>query len=120
MTFQNINLNFDAGPLRIERMAVHPYPDLKRLWVRVQLSPFSQPPNVRLICLDADGQEVAEMLLVEWREPYISLTLHLRQSQPGAEYVLRAEVAREGEQLDSADHRFHLVFAEIDESVGEG
>ena len=56
MSLQNINLNFDTGPVQVERMAVHPYPDLKRLWVRVQLSPFETPPNVRLLCLDADGQ----------------------------------------------------------------
>ncbi|NUQ39109.1 MAG: hypothetical protein HUU23_15230 [Caldilineales bacterium] len=109
---QNINLNFDAGPLRIERMAVHPYPDLKRLWVRVQLTSFAAPPNVRLLCLDADGQEAAEMLLVEWREPYISITMHLRQPQPSAEYVMRVEVARDSALLDTAETPFCLEFTE--------
>jgi len=93
-------------------MAVHPYPDLKRLWVRVQLSNFATPPNVRLLCLDADGQEVAEMLLVEWREPYISITMHLRQPQPGAAYVMRVEVARDGALLDTAETAFPLQFTE--------
>ncbi len=110
MSFQAINLNVDAGPLRIERMAVQPYPDLARLWVRVQLSPFEQPPNVRLLCLDADGQEAAEMLLVEWREPYISLTMHLKKPNPDADYVMRAELARDGQLLDTHDFAFRLVF----------
>lgn len=110
MSLQAINLNVDAGPLRIERMAVNPYPDLARLWVRVQLSPFEQPPNVRLLCLDADGQEAAEMLLVEWREPYISLTMHLKQPHPGADYVMRAELGRDGQLLDTSEFPFTLVF----------
>ncbi len=79
-----ISLKFDAGPLRIERMEVRPYPDLRRIWVRVQLSNFATPPNVRLACLDADGKEVADMLLVEWQESYISMTMHLREPEPGA------------------------------------
>ncbi len=116
MTIQGINLNYDAGPLRIERMAARPYPDLTRVWARVQLSPFEAPPNVRLVCLDAAGKEVAEMLLVEWRDPYISLTMHLRHPVPGASYVLRAEVARDGQLLDSQDTPFQLVF---EESVGD-
>lgn len=112
---QSISLQFDVGPLRIERMAVHPYPDLTRLWVRVQLTPFEKWPHVRLCCLDAEGHEVAEMLLVEWREPYISLTMHLRHPQPGADYVMRAEVARDGELLDVQEYPFKLVFTDITE-----
>ena len=111
MTFQNINLNFDAGPTRIERMEVRPYPDLKRLWVRLQLSPFASPPSIRLLCLDARGEAAAEMLLVEWRDPYVSVTLHLRTPEPGASYLLRAEVARNEELLDARDFPFVLTFS---------
>ncbi|MCO6450944.1 MAG: hypothetical protein J5I90_09185 [Caldilineales bacterium] len=112
MSLQSINLNFDAGPIRIERMAVHPYPDLARLWVRVQLSPFENPPNVRLLCLDADGKTAAEMLLVEWREPYISLTMHLKNPMPDASYIMRVEVVRDEQLIDSKEHPFDLVFSE--------
>jgi len=107
-----ITLKFDAGPLRVERMEVHPYPDLRRLWVRVQLSNFATPPNVRLACLNAEGVEVADMLLVEWQDAYISMTMHLRQPDPGADYTFRAEVARDEELLDSRDYPFVLEFEE--------
>ncbi len=120
MTTQDINLNFEAGPLHIERMAVHPYPDLKRIWVRVQLSAFEHPPNVRLSCLDSAGNEVAEMLLVEWRDPYISLTLHLRQGVPEAQYTLLAEIARDEQLLDGQEYPFQLVFEEPEEAAPTG
>lgn len=113
MSVQGITLNFDTGDLCIERMAVHPYPDLKRLWVRVQLSHFATPPNVRLSCIDADGREAAEMLLVEWKEPYISMTMHLRSPKPDAEYIFRAEVARDDQLLDTKEQPFQLKFEEV-------
>lgn len=115
MSLQSINLNFDAGPVQIERIAVHPYPDLTRLWVRVQLSPFETPPNVRLLCVDADGKQAGEMLLVEWRDAYISLTMHLKKPQPDADYVMRVEVAGNDQLFDSKDHPFSLVYEEISE-----
>ncbi len=105
----------ETEPPHIERMAVHPYPDLKRLWVRVQLSYFQRYPNVRLSCLDESGKEVGEMLLVEWRDPYISLTMHLREPNPGANYVMRAEVARDEQLLDAQEHPFQLVFSDVEE-----
>ncbi len=107
-----LNLKFDAGPLRIERIEARPYPDLRRLWVRVQLSNFATPPNVRIACLDAEGVEVADMLLVEWQDAYISMTMHLRQPNPGDDYTLRAEVARDEALLDSLDYPFTLEFQE--------
>jgi len=112
-----ISLKFDAGPLRIERMEVRPYPDLRRIWVRVQLSNFATPPNVRMACLDAEGREVADMLLVEWQESYISMTMHLREPKPDAEYVFRAEVARVEELWDTQDYPFLLKFEEPDQET---
>ena len=114
-----ITLKFDAGPLRIERIEARPYPDLRRLWVRVQLSNFATPPNVRLVCLDAEGVEVADMLLVEWQDAYISMTMHLRQSSPGADYTLRAEVARGEELLDSRDYPFTLEFEDQKSKISD-
>ncbi|NOZ70565.1 MAG: hypothetical protein GXP38_01410 [Chloroflexi bacterium] len=57
---KGITLRFDTDTIEIERVAVHPYPDLQRLWVRVQLSTFATPPTIRLSCRDAEGNEVAE------------------------------------------------------------
>ncbi|NOZ49937.1 MAG: hypothetical protein GXP37_07805 [Chloroflexi bacterium] len=107
---KGINLRFDTDTIDIERSAVLPYPDLQRIWVRIQLSNFATPPDIRLSCSDATGNEIAEMLLVEWRDPYISLTMHLHQPQPGAEYTLQVEIARNGELLTTHTTSFALVF----------
>ena len=107
-----INLRFDSETIAIERMAVHPYPDLQRVWVRIQLSNFATPPDIRLACLDAAGNEVADMLLIEWQDPYISLTMHLRNPEPQASYTLQAEVARNGELLTTQSMPFVLEFVD--------
>lgn len=111
---KGITLRFDTDTIEIERIAVHPYPDLQRLWVRVQLSTFATPPTIRLSCRDAEGNEVAETLLVEWQDQYISLTMHLRHPQAEATYTLHVEVTRDEQLLASEEYSFPLVFAEIE------
>jgi hypothetical protein len=98
---------------RFERADVLPYPELTRLWVRVQISPFSTYPNLELSLLDPAGKTVATMFIIEAREPYQSLTLHLRQPpQAGEQYCLQIELSRDGEVLDTREVDFALRFKE--------
>ncbi len=113
---RGLSFRFDKPEMEVERVAVYPYPDLTRLWVRVQLTSFATPVMVELSCLDPDGAEVASMLLVDWREPYISLTMHLKKPpQPDAEYRLRVQVERDGQTLASGEHAFPLTFVDPDQ-----
>jgi hypothetical protein len=100
-------------PPTIERAEVLPYPDLSRIWVRVQTSPFSSSPNLGLTLLDPDGTVVSTMFIIEAREPYQSLTLHLRQPPRAEEqYRLEIELSRDEEVLDARLLSFALVFEE--------
>jgi hypothetical protein len=98
-------------PPTIERAEVWPYPDLKRLWVRVQTTPFAAYPNLALTVSDSDDQVVCTLFMVEIREPYQSITLHLRQApRPGALYRLAIELSRDELILDQRVTDFELVF----------
>lgn len=55
-----------------------PYPDLQRVWARVQATPFAGHPELEMVILDPDGQAVAEMAMVDVQFTYISLTMHLK------------------------------------------
>ncbi len=103
-------------PTRIQRARLYPFPDLTRLWLRVDLSPFTQPPTLEVTVYDAAGAAVAAMLMVEWRDPRISLTLHLRQPpQPGARYTAELRLTDANEQLlDRQEIPFELTFVEPD------
>jgi len=103
-------------PTRIQRARLYPFPDLTRLWLRVDLSPFTQPPTLEVTIYDAAGAAVAAMLMVEWRDPRISLTLHLRQPpQPGARYTADLRLTDTHERLlDRQEVPFELTFVEPD------
>jgi hypothetical protein len=103
----------ELHPPVLERVEVLPYPELSRLWARVQLSPFSTYPNLALTLLDPDGTTVSTLFVVEARQPYQSLTLHLRQPpRAGEQYRLKIELSRDDETLDSQLIPFALVFKE--------
>jgi hypothetical protein len=108
---KGLTFRFDTETLSIDRIAVYPYPDLTKLWVRVQLSSFATPVVVEMTCLDQDGGEVSEMLLVDWRDAYISLTMHFKKPpQPGETYALHVQVERDEQVLDSQQFDFPLIF----------
>ena len=110
---KGLTFRFDKPELEVERVAVYPYPDLTRLWVRVQLTSFATPVVVQMTCLDQDGIEVSNMLLVDWRDPYISLTMHLKKPpQPDANYTLLIQVERDEQQLAFHNHDFPLTFVD--------
>jgi len=103
-------------PVHIQRARLYPFPDLKRLWLRVDLSPFIQPPNLEVIVRDSEGRVATSMYMVEWREPRISLTLHLRiPPQEGNRYVAELILTEKGEKiLDRKEVPFDLIFVEPD------
>ena len=104
----------ELHPPTIERAEVLPYPELSRLWVRVQTSSFSTCPDLLLTLLDPDGTVVSTMFIVETREPYQSLTLHLRQPpRAGEQYRLEIQLSRKGEMLDTREIGFELTFKEL-------
>jgi hypothetical protein len=98
-------------PPTIQRAEVWPYPELNRLWVRVEISPFVAYPNLELILSDPNGEVINSMYMVEVRETYQSLTLHLRQEpHPGQPYRLTIELTRDEQMLDTRQLHFELVF----------
>ena len=103
----------EERPPVIERAEVLPYPDLIRLWARVQVSHFSRHPDLAFRVVDPDGQTVCTLYMVEIREPYQSITLHLRQPpRPDARYRLEIELIRDEETLDGRTLEFDLTYRE--------
>ena len=101
----------EAHPPVIQRVEVWPYPDLVRLWVRLETSPFVAFPNLDLTVLDPDEVVVGMMTLVEIRDAYQSVTLHLRRPpRAGERYRLEIELSRDEALLDTRAVEFELTF----------
>ncbi len=111
----------EEHPPRIERAEVWPYPELQRLWARVQVSPFAAFPNLAFTVTDPDGAVVCTMFMVEIREVYQSVTLHLRQTpRPGETYRLLIELSRDEAELDARTLDFELVFQDPAQTAKQG
>lgn len=103
----------EEHPPVIRRAEVWPYPDLRRFWVRLETSPFAAFPNLELILTDAEERVVSSMFVVEVRDTYQSLTLHLRQEpRPGERYRLTFALSRNEDVLDTQVLDFDLVFSD--------
>jgi hypothetical protein len=107
----NIPVQVEAYPPVIQRAEVWPYPELDRLWVRVEISNFVAFPNLAFTLYDVQDEVVSTMFQVEIRNTYQSLTMHLRRPpQPGARYRLEIELSREEAVLDTREITFDLVY----------
>ena len=119
MTSQPIDFAHENEPPRFLRAQALPYPDLKRVWMRVQLTEFAARPDLELTILRSDGTVEASMAMVDVQHTYISLTMHLRQPRPGAPYQLVLRLTRDNFLLDRRVVPFHLVFVDRDEAQAE-
>ena len=97
-----------AEGISITRLRVIPLPDMKRVTAEIELSPFTEHPNLDISILSPRGEVIADMFVVEAREQVMALTLHLRQPEPVALYTARLKVLREEETLDQREITFAL------------
>lgn len=101
----------ESHPPVLQRAEVWPYPELDRLWVRVESSAFVAFPNFDFTVFDSDGQVVSSMFVVEARNAYQSLVMHLRQPpRPGEHYQLEIVLSRDEQVLDTRVIDFALVY----------
>ena len=119
MLNQPIEFLHEEEPPRFLRAQALPYPDLARVWTRVQLTPFAGHPELEMAILDPDGQPAATMSMVDVQFTYISLTMHLKRPRPGDHYYLLLRLTRDNTLLDRRAVPFDLVFVERDEAMAE-
>jgi hypothetical protein len=119
MLNQPIEFVQEDEPPRFLRAQALPYPDLQRVWTRVQLTPFAGHPELEMAIIDPDGQPTAAMTMVDVQFTYVSLTMHLKQPRPGEGYHLALQLTRDNTLLDRRIVPFDLVFVERDEAMAE-
>jgi hypothetical protein len=108
---ERIPVTVEEHPPLIERAEAWPYPELDRLWVRVETSPFAAYPNLGFTLLGPEGEVVSSMYMIEIRNPYQSLTMHLRRPPlAGQRYRLEILLSRADQSLDQRALDFDLVY----------
>jgi hypothetical protein len=71
-------------------------------------------PNVELSILNSQRHEVASVFIVEHKEKYTSLTLHLRSPDLNEQYIARAEMTYQDKTLDVVELPFTLDQAQAE------
>lgn len=75
--------------VRITSLAIRPYADGRRMKLSFSLTPFQERPSVDLAVVNAAGQEVASLSLIEAMDTHFDFTVHLRGPEPAGPHELR-------------------------------
>ena len=117
-----ISLFDENVPLKLDRVVLYPYPDLKRIWARVWLSTLAEEkPNIEIILLDPDGIENCSVYLMNHAEQRAETTLHLRNPVAGQTYPVIVALTRGlGDAVELIDRQqFELALVFRNPEAGE-
>lgn len=88
---------------RILALRAEPWPDGRRVYVEVEITPFQQRPNLHIGVYSTDGQEVASAGAMQIRQRQIDLTIHLRHAETKGQYQVSAYLAYADPDLGLVD-----------------
>lgn len=63
---------------KIASLSAQPYPDGRRVRVRLEITPFQKKPHIEVALVNADGNEIASTNFVEPMNWKLEFTLHAR------------------------------------------
>ena len=91
----SINLIQDSDqPPRVRKIVLYPYPDLTRLWFRLQLESMSaEPPNIDIQIWNPDQTENLSASYVAYDDTFLDATLHLKSPRPTEPYTCTIRVS---------------------------
>lgn len=106
-------------PLRIQKILVFPYPDLKRLWFRMQLQAQpDQKPNIDIDVAAVDGPAGNSLAFVSYDDTYLDATIHLKEPRPGSRYQCVVELSLglppDMEHVEQVKFEFPLEFRDAE------
>jgi hypothetical protein len=79
--------------VRLLSIRADPYPDKRRLKVRLETTPFQKPPHLELQLTGPDGNEAGSVSIIEPAAWKMELTMHIRlRGETTGRYVLTASL----------------------------
>jgi hypothetical protein len=77
----------------IDDLQVEVYPDRRRVWVKVKITPFQERPNLLIALHRASGELVDDASIIETMHFDNEFTIHLRRIQePTGSYVMTVDL----------------------------
>lgn len=78
--------------VRIRHLNAVPWSDGRRVHVLMEITPFQQRPNGEISVIDAQGNEVANLSIIETAYPKMEFTVHLLLPSPEGHFHVLAKV----------------------------
>jgi hypothetical protein len=95
--------------VEIETVELVVYPDRRRVFLHVAVTPFLKRPNLLLTARSADGAVAAEMSVIETMHHDMEFTMHLRRpGDTAGEYSLTIDLYYESRNPPQA--RYDMTF----------
>ena len=89
----------DPSDVTIESLSASLYPDGLRLFVEIEVTPFTERPNLLILLQDAPGRILNELSVIATMHNKMEFTLHLRNMAGSqAPYTLVVELYYETRQ----------------------
>lgn len=93
--------------MTIQSLQAKPYPDGRRIELKVRISEIMEPPDLEIEVFNASDELVASSSVVATTFNELDLTVHLREPDPAGQYTLRATLGyAEQDPEDQAETRF--------------
>jgi hypothetical protein len=104
--------------VRFEDLKIEPLSDMRRVRVRIGITPFTVPPNLRITITTPDGNMAASSAMIETINHRMQFTLHLKSAAVPGDYNLTAEIYYA--DIDPVDRRSEqFQFPIADQTHGE-
>ncbi len=91
--FDNDQVPQPKDKIRIEDLKAIPYPDRRRIYIEIKVTPFQERPNLLLVAHDEADNIVGELSIIETMHANMEFTLHLRgKEDTTGVYALTADL----------------------------
>jgi hypothetical protein len=102
--------------IKIEDLALELYPDRRRIWINIKVTPFQERPNLFLVARNTDDVIVGELSIIETMHADMEFTLHIRNvDEPAGDYELVADLFYETRNPPQDQHRVTFSIPAEDE-----
>jgi hypothetical protein len=89
--------------VKIVELRAESWPDKKRVKVTLEITPFLKRPNGEISLIDAKGNEVSIVNIIESIETKMEITLHLRGVDPEGDFLVSASIYYTEEPISNGE-----------------
>ena len=96
--------------VRFKNIFIQCYPDGRRVKVKIEVTPFLQPPDIEIVVYSPDGDQVASASIVEMGSTNLEVTLHLRGKKTSGLHSCKVKLIYTDKKLvDSREIAFSVL-----------